>query len=94
MLRGAGSALAEAVALQGEDHLMHGRGGDFEDVADVRLCWWSTIECGHFGQPGYETDLLYMAGIFALLLGGVGPLALDRLLFYTTLAACRTEVFN
>lgn len=35
----------------------------------------------HFGQPGYETDLLYMAGIFALLLGGVGPFALDRLLF-------------
>jgi putative oxidoreductase len=35
----------------------------------------------HFGQPGYETDLLYMGGIFALLLGGVGPWALDRVLF-------------
>ena len=34
----------------------------------------------HFGQPGYETDLLYMAGLFALLLGGSGPFALDRLL--------------
>ncbi|MFZ0007970.1 MAG: DoxX family protein [Steroidobacteraceae bacterium] len=34
----------------------------------------------HFGQPGYETDLLYMAGLFAILLGGSGRLALDRLL--------------
>ncbi|HEX3449421.1 MAG TPA: DoxX family protein [Isosphaeraceae bacterium] len=34
----------------------------------------------HFGQPGYETDLLYMAGIFAIVLGGSGRLALDRLL--------------
>jgi putative oxidoreductase len=35
----------------------------------------------HFGQPGYETDLLYMAGILALVMGGAGPFALDRLLF-------------
>jgi putative oxidoreductase len=35
----------------------------------------------HFGQPGYETDLLYVAGIVALLFGGAGPLALDRFLF-------------
>jgi putative oxidoreductase len=33
----------------------------------------------HFGQPGYETDLLYLAGLVALVLGGAGPLALDRL---------------
>jgi putative oxidoreductase len=32
----------------------------------------------HFGQPGYETDLLYVAGLIALVLGGSGPLALDR----------------
>jgi putative oxidoreductase len=32
-----------------------------------------------FGQPGYETDLLYLAAILALVLGGSGPLALDRL---------------
>jgi putative oxidoreductase len=31
----------------------------------------------HFGQPGYETDLLYLAGLVALVLGGSGPLALD-----------------
>src|SRR5258708_37105729 len=24
----------------------------------------------HFGQPGYETDLLYLAGLMALVLGG------------------------
>ena len=34
----------------------------------------------HFGQPGYETDLLYLAGLAALVLGGSGPFALDRLL--------------
>jgi putative oxidoreductase len=33
----------------------------------------------HFGQPGYETDLLYMAGLVALALGGSGPFTLDRL---------------
>jgi putative oxidoreductase len=32
----------------------------------------------HFGQPGYETDLLYIAGLIALVLGGSGPFALDR----------------
>ncbi|MGZ6015687.1 MAG: DoxX family protein [Phenylobacterium sp.] len=31
----------------------------------------------HFGQPGYETDLLYLAGLAALVLGGAGPMALD-----------------
>jgi putative oxidoreductase len=34
----------------------------------------------HFGQPGYETDLLYLAALIALVLGGSGPLSLDRLL--------------
>ena len=34
----------------------------------------------HFGQPGYETDLLYIAALFAMVLGGSGPLALDGLL--------------
>jgi len=32
----------------------------------------------HFGQPGYETDLLYVAGLLALCVGGAGPLSLDR----------------
>lgn len=31
----------------------------------------------HFGQPGYETDLLYLAGLLALCIGGAGPISLD-----------------
>jgi putative oxidoreductase len=34
----------------------------------------------HFGQPGYETDLLYLAGLLALCIGGAGPFSLDRFL--------------
>lgn len=33
-----------------------------------------------FGQPGYETDLLYLAGLATLVLGGGGPWSVDRLL--------------
>lgn len=32
----------------------------------------------HFGQPGYETDLLYIAALIALVIGGAGPWALDQ----------------
>jgi putative oxidoreductase len=31
----------------------------------------------HFGQAGYETDLLYLAGLVALCVGGSGPLSVD-----------------
>jgi putative oxidoreductase len=31
----------------------------------------------HFGQPGYETDLLYFACLVALCIGGAGPLSID-----------------
>src|SRR5215469_3336872 len=31
-----------------------------------------------FGPPGYETDLLYLACLAALVLGGSGPLAIDN----------------
>jgi len=31
----------------------------------------------HFGQPGYETDLLYIAALVALCIGGAGPFSLD-----------------
>ncbi len=34
----------------------------------------------HFGQPGYETDLLYIAGLIALCFGGAGPLSVDGIL--------------
>lgn len=30
-----------------------------------------------FGQPGYETDLLYLAGLAALVMGGAGPFSVD-----------------
>lgn len=39
-----------------------------------------TTAGAHFGQPGYECDLLYLAGLAALVLGGAGPWALDNLL--------------
>jgi putative oxidoreductase len=35
----------------------------------------------HFGQPGYEADLLYLAAIVALMIGGAGPFSIDRRLF-------------
>jgi len=33
-----------------------------------------------FGPPGYETNLLYLACLAALVLGGPGPLAIDSLI--------------
>ena len=33
-----------------------------------------------FGPPGYECNLLYLAALAALVLGGPGPLAIDALL--------------
>jgi putative oxidoreductase len=33
-----------------------------------------------FGPPGYETDLLYLAGLATLVLGGSGPFAVDQFL--------------
>jgi putative oxidoreductase len=33
-----------------------------------------------FGPPGYEIDLLYIACLAALVLGGSGPLSVDRML--------------
>jgi putative oxidoreductase len=31
-----------------------------------------------FGPPGYETNLLYLAALATLVLGGSGPYALER----------------
>jgi len=33
-----------------------------------------------FGSPGYETDLLYLACLVALVLGGSGPWSIDSLI--------------
>jgi putative oxidoreductase len=37
----------------------------------------ATSAGAQFGPPGYETDLLYLACLAALVLGGSGPLAVD-----------------
>ena len=39
-----------------------------------------TAAGAQFGPPGYETDLLYLACLAALVLGGSGPLAIEGLL--------------
>jgi putative oxidoreductase len=36
-----------------------------------------------FGKPGYETSLLYLAGLATLVLSGPGPLAVEQLLTRT-----------
>jgi putative oxidoreductase len=36
-----------------------------------------TAACAQFGPPGYECDLLYLACLATLVLGGSGPLAID-----------------
>ncbi len=33
-----------------------------------------------FGTPGYEVNLLYIAGLLTLVLGGTGAFSVDRLL--------------
>jgi len=39
-----------------------------------------TAAGAQFGPPGYETDLLYIACLVALVLGGSGPLAIDSII--------------
>ena len=36
-----------------------------------------TTEGAKFGPPGFETDLLYLAALLALVLGGSGPWSID-----------------
>jgi putative oxidoreductase len=38
-----------------------------------------TADGPQFGPPGYEVNLLYIAGLLALILGGAGPLSIDGL---------------
>jgi putative oxidoreductase len=44
--------------------------------SSIKLQTISPDGVAHFGQPGYETDLLYLAALAALVLGGAGPWAL------------------
>ena len=39
-----------------------------------------TAAGAQFGQPGYETDLLYLACLVALVIGGSGPWSIDELI--------------
>jgi putative oxidoreductase len=39
-----------------------------------------TAAGAQFGPPGFETDLLYLACLAALVLGGSGPLSIEGLL--------------
>src|SRR5262249_32068030 len=38
-----------------------------------------TADGPQFGPPGYEVNLLYVAGLLGLILGGAGPFSMDRL---------------
>ena len=49
-----------------------------------------TAAGAQFGPPGYETDLLYLACLATLVLGGSGPLSIDRLLADRTGGAAAT----
>jgi putative oxidoreductase len=44
-----------------------------------------------FGPPGYETDLLYIACLAALVLGGPGPLSIDRIIARRARVSQRAE---
>lgn len=43
-----------------------------------------TADGAHFGPPGYETDLLYLACLATLVMAGSGPLAIDNLIVKRT----------
>jgi putative oxidoreductase len=54
-------------------HLKYG----FSSVNTIGL----TEDGPQFGPPGYEVNLLYIAGLLALILGGPGALSIDRFLW-------------
>ena len=53
-------------------HLKYG----FSSINTIGL----TQDGPQFGPPGYEVNLLYIAGLLSLILGGAGALSIDRLL--------------
>jgi putative oxidoreductase len=52
-------------------HLKYG----FSSINTIGL----TRDGPQFGPPGYEVNLLYIAGLLSLILGGAGALSIDRL---------------
>ena len=64
-------------------HLKYG----FSSVNTIGL-----TEAGpRFGPPGYEVNLLYIAGLVSLILGGAGALSVDRLLSHKRALSLRPE---
>jgi putative oxidoreductase len=49
-----------------------------------------TASGAHFGQPGYETDLLYLACLVALVFAGPGPFSIDGLIKRTSGKAAKS----
>ena len=45
-----------------------------------------------FGPPGYEVNLLYIAGLISLILGGAGSLSVDHMLSNKRASTARTEM--
>src|SRR3954447_21080130 len=63
-------------------HLKYG----FSSVNTIGL-----TEAGpRFGPPGYEVNLLYIAGLVSLILGGAGPLSVDHFLSRKRASPVRT----
>lgn len=48
--------------------------------SSIKLRAFDAVTGAHFGQPGYETDLLYIAGLLALCIAGAGPFSVDGML--------------
>ena len=64
-------------------HLKYG----FSSVNTIGL-----TEAGpRFGPPGYEVNLLYIAGLVSLILGGAGALSIDHLLSRKRASLARPE---
>ena len=53
-----------------------------------------TAAGAQFGPPGYEVDLLYLACLAALVMGGAGPFAIDGLIRRRYRQTCCREEFN
>jgi putative oxidoreductase len=64
-------------------HLKYG----FSSVNTIGL-----TEAGpQFGPPGYEVNLLYIAGLVSLILGGAGALSVDQMLSRKRASSVRTD---
>jgi hypothetical protein len=64
---------------------------DFLNVLHAMGLPFDVLLGAHFWQPGYETDLLYIAGLIALYFGGAGPFSVDGILGQFLLRPWRTR---